>query len=632
MEPRNMPIGGVFADSKRLVVPIYQRTYEWTPERQIDTLMDYVEAKAEARLANEPARFLHYMGALLLIPRSGFVFGRIPVFDIVDGQQRITTFQIALAALRDLALERGEQSIADQIRPLLFNLDEASMVDKKTERFKLEPTRLDRQIFRDLLAKPLTELKEAYAEYFTQAGNLRKSGVSPPKPLVAWWYVRERAAEFVEEAGTPGLRLRALLEALLQDMHLIVITLAETDDAQVIFETLNFGGEPLAAMDLVRNDVFHRAARNNEDIEDLMDTGWAMFETSFWKERATQGRITKPRMDFFLANALAAETGKETLLNELYAAYKRYSTDRKYPNVEAELQVLRKHAPTYQALVSSEPGPMARLARALEVFDMRTAYPLVLALNVATSDEQTRGAVYRLIESYIVRRAICGLTPKNYNTIFLRLATIAREKMGSLEALGSAFAEYSGSSNLFPSDQDLRQAFETKQAYQNMPRPRIWYILRELEFVSRDKYDEVEGLKPDLEIEHILPQTWCEHWPLPDGSKAPPDLIYSLSDKQRAFVERRQSLIHVLGNLTLLTKPANLEVYNYAFEPEKKSRLRASLLRINQDVATETSWDEDAIIRRAQRLAELAIKIWPAPDAAEKSAALQSPLIVADEA
>ena len=136
-------------------MPIYQRTYEWTPERQIETLMDYVEAKAKGRLANEPARFLHYMGALLLIPRFGFVFGRIPVFDIVDGQQRITTFQIALAALRDLATERGEQSIADQIRPLLFNLDEASMQDKKAERFKLEPTRLDRAIFRDLTTKAL---------------------------------------------------------------------------------------------------------------------------------------------------------------------------------------------------------------------------------------------------------------------------------------------------------------------------------------------------------------------------------------------------------------------------------------------------------------------------------------------
>ena len=407
-------------------------------------------------------------------------------------------------------------------------------------------------------------------------------------------------------------------------MHLIVITIAESDDAQVIFETLNFGGEPLAAMDLVRNDVFHRAARNNENIEDLMDTGWSMFETQFWKEKATQGRITKPRMDFFLAHALAAETGKETLLNELYAAYKRYSSERNYPTVEAELQTLRKHAPTYQALVSSEAGPMARLAYALEVFDMRTAYPLVLALNAATSDEQAREAVYRLIESYIVRRAICGLTPKNYNTIFLRLATIARESGGSLEALRIAFAEYSGPSNLFPSDQDLREAFTMRPAYQNIPRPRLWYILRELEFASRDKYSEVEGLRSDLEIEHILPQTWYEHWPLPDGCSTPADLMYGLSDDQRAMVERRQALVHVLGNLTLLTKPANLEVLNYAFDPEKKARLRASLLRINQDVAAEPRWTEETIVRRAQRLAELAVNIWPAPHSTEIQATLES--------
>jgi hypothetical protein len=620
MEPRNMAIGGVFADSKRLVVPIYQRTYEWTPERQIETLVDYIEAKAEGRLAKEPAHFLHYMGALLLIPRSGFVFGSIPVFDIVDGQQRITTFQIALAALRDLAIERGEQSTADQIGPLLFNLDEASMQDKKTERFKIEPTRLDRAVFRDLMTRRLPELRQAYTSYFTKTGELRKTGVSPPK--LAWWYVRERAAEFMDETGSQqGLRLRALLQAMLQDMHVIVITLADTDDAQVIFETLNFGGEPLAAMDLVRNDVFHRAARNNENIEDLMDTGWAMFETPFWKEKATQGRITKPRMDFFLAHTLAAETGKETLLNELYAAYKRYSTAHNYPSVETELQTLRKHAPTYQSLVLAEPGPMGRLASVLDIFDMSTAYPLVLAVNATTSDTEVREAVYRLVESYVVRRAICGLTPKNYNTIFLGLATIARQSGGSLEALRLAFAEYSGSSNVFPSNEDLRQAFLTQPVYQNIPRRRLWYIFRELEFASRDKYSEVEGLKQDLEIEHILPQTWYEHWPLADGSKAPPDLTYGLSDEQRALVARRQGLIHTLGNLTLLTKPANIEVLNYAFDPEKKARLCASLLQMNQNVAEHAQWNEDTISKRSQCLAELSIKIWPAPNPANILAA-----------
>lgn len=618
MQPLNMPVGAVFRDTRRLVVPIYQRTYEWTSERQIATLLDHVEAKANARIAGQPAQFHHYMGALLLIPRSSFVFGRVPVVDIVDGQQRITTFQIALAALRDLAEERGEKAIADQIRPLLFNLDEASMENAKVERFKLEPTRYDRTLFQDLMSKPLHELRQLYAPHFTQAGSLRKTGEPPPKPLAAWWYIRERAAEYVSEGeGAPAMRLRALVDAMLSDMHLIVITLDENDDAQVIFETLNFGGEPLSAMDLVRNDVFHRAARNDEDVEDLMDTGWSMFETAFWKARVTQGRITKPRIDFFLAHALAAETGRETLLNELYAAYKRYVKERSYPTIEAELHTLRKHAPTYQALATEEPGPLARLAKALDVFDMRTAYPLVLAFSAASGDEAARVATFRLIESYIVRRAICGLTAKAYNVIFLRLATVARESGGSLDALRAAFEEYNGPSNRFPSDDELRSSIRSVQAYSQITKPRLRYILSELEFASRDGFDETEGMRPELQIEHILPQTWSEHWPLPDGAKAPADLFTGLSEEQHALVSARQNLVHTLGNLTLLTQPANLEVLNYAFDPHKKKRLRASLLRLNQDVAAEAQWDEAAIGRRANRLADVAERVWPSPKTVE---------------
>lgn len=79
------------------------------------------------------------------------------------------------------------------------------------------------------------------------------------------------------------------------------------------------------------------------------------------------------------------------------------------------------------------------------------------------------------------------------------------------------------------------------------------------------------------------------------------------------MIERRESLLHTLGNLTLLTKPANLEVLNYAFNPEKKARLRESLMRVNQDVAAEDEWDESAIGRRAVRLADVAIRIWPQP-------------------
>jgi len=96
-------------------------------------------------------------------------------------------------------------------------------------------------------------------------------------PLRAWAFLRTEAESFVNSAGTEKVaqRLNALSAAVLEDFRVIVITLDERDDAQVIFETLNSSGEPLAAMDLVRNDVFHRATRGGEDVEALMKGGGA---------------------------------------------------------------------------------------------------------------------------------------------------------------------------------------------------------------------------------------------------------------------------------------------------------------------------------------------------------------------
>ena len=94
-------IGDVLKDARRFIVPIYQRTYAWSRKRQLDKDFDAIESKARERLAGAATSYPHYMGAILLSPRGRFTFGEIPVFDIVDGQQRLSTYQLFLAALRD---------------------------------------------------------------------------------------------------------------------------------------------------------------------------------------------------------------------------------------------------------------------------------------------------------------------------------------------------------------------------------------------------------------------------------------------------------------------------------------------------------------------------------------------------
>ena len=246
MKAEPFQIGDLLKDPQRLIVPIYQRTYAWTRERQLERLFDSIESKARERLAGAGPAYPHYMGALLLSPRGKFTFGSIPVFDVVDGQQRLTTYQIFIAALRDTAKSIVEAALSDQLAPFLLNIDKRLMKEPKLERFKLQTSHYDRELFQDLLDLDRTALRKKYPAAFFKNGNIRESAEAP-LPLRAWWYFRDETEAFINETGDNerSLRLTALSAALLEDFRVIVITLDETDDAQVIFETLNSGGEPL---------------------------------------------------------------------------------------------------------------------------------------------------------------------------------------------------------------------------------------------------------------------------------------------------------------------------------------------------------------------------------------------------
>src|SRR5262249_30935402 len=313
------------------------------------------------RLHGSRSAFSHYMGALLVIPEGEAVFGRVQTFNIVDGQQRLTTFHLFYAAVRELAQTLGLGTVAHQVGDLLVHSDDTPMHDRANERYKLHPTAYDRALFRNLIDLDRESIRTKYPDFFYKKGTLREGDA--PLPLRAWWFFRDSAEEFISRAETAEQerRLIALSTALFEDFRLIVITLTKDDDAQVLFQHLNSGGEPLAAMDLVRNDVFHRASRHGEDVEKLMEDKWSAFEQPFWKEHDTQGRITKPRIDLFLAHSLTAQQGKDVSLSELYAEYKSFVADKKFASAADELQSLTRYVPVYRVLV--EPKGQTGLAR-----------------------------------------------------------------------------------------------------------------------------------------------------------------------------------------------------------------------------------------------------------------------------
>jgi hypothetical protein len=200
MKAEPLAVGKILSERQRFVVPIYQRTYSWTVKEQLAPLFAQLLDKAEERLSGGKVSFSHYMGALLVIPDADPVFGRIQTFNIVDGQQRLTTFHLLYAALRDIAREHEFSGIAQQISDLLLHGDQVPMLDRANERYKLQPTRYDRPLFRNLIDLDWKTIQEKYAEHFYKNGSIREG--TAPLPIKAYWFFWDAAEEFITD-GNP---------------------------------------------------------------------------------------------------------------------------------------------------------------------------------------------------------------------------------------------------------------------------------------------------------------------------------------------------------------------------------------------------------------------------------------------
>jgi hypothetical protein len=244
----------------------------------------------------------------------------------------------------------------------------------------------------------------------------------------------------------------------------------------------------------------------------------------------------------------------------------------------------------------------------MAVWQTTTVYPVAMQLGSDEVSRATRNSVSRLIYSYIVRRVLCGLTTANLNNVFQGLAAKFHQDGPSVEAFKAFFDGRDGDSVRFPNDRDLYDGIISKDAYDIAPQPRLVDILWELEEASRSTFAEKAERPTGLWVGHVLPRTWTPEWPFADGEYAPP---HGGTPQGAA----RESVIHTLGNLTLVTGRLNSSAGNKSFAEKKQKFAEHTGLFLNKWFATRDQWGEAEIRERGERLATFALTKWPFLDA-----------------
>lgn len=600
MKPDKSSVFELFQLPRRYVIPLYQRRYVWTKEKQWAPLWQDISRRAEAELADPQTVKPHFLGAVVLAQVK--TFGRdLPTFDVIDGQQRLTTFQLFLAAFRDVVGEINPDVYKELAR---VTTNDASLKEPHHS-YKVWPTLFDQSGFMQALAPGGAD----DAERLVRAAE--KAFEHVPNTVAAYAYFAGELRAWLAAGQQPADRADALLTALTRHLQVVTIDLEDGDDPQVIFETLNARGEPLQPADLVRNHIFSSASARGEDTQRLFNTYWKDFDEdgSFWREQESRGRFVRDRLTWFLVAFLTVKLEDDVSDSMIFDAFKRWWGSRGNETAESGLKELQRSAQVYVSIVQApydtRAGVLRRRLAALEVTSMT---PLLLHL---VAEVELKGAALDAIlhdlESFLVRRFMLGLGGQNYNLLFLRLLKAVRHLTEPAEIhaqLLDSLSRGKGESVRWPQDAEVIDALKTLPAYRKWKPRGVGMLLEAVDLqLTTDKQERLLIAGP-LSVEHVLPQKW-QLWPAPVAPEGVTDPV-----------GWRNALLHTLGNLTLTTQKLNSSVSNGVYATKRAALAQHSSLRLNTLFQTQQTWDEDVIQRRSGELAGIIVSIWRGPDVA----------------
>jgi uncharacterized protein with ParB-like and HNH nuclease domain/predicted transport protein len=564
MKAIDSPFTKIINGTSQFIIPVFQRDYTWDAETQCAQL--WRDVLRAARTGGEHG---HFLGSIVYVATGDSLAG-FTRWLLIDGQQRLTTLTLLLAALRDHI--RDTKWVGGENDPTPKRIDAYFLRNVQEEgdrEQKLVLRRHDQATLRALL-----DGKE-----FPQAGtdNVRDN----------YNYFREQLT-----GVDPGDVYRGVTRLVIVDVALD----RQTDDPQLIFESLNSTGVDLSQSDLIRNFILMRLPEKEQT--DLYETYWSKIEALFKGSEWTFDAFARDYV------ALKTQASKQEKAAKIYYAFRDFfpALKDKSGGLQQALADMMRHARHYAAFsigrdVAGERG------RALAEIRRHVDVPAILVMQLlehrdhlnALSEGELLEAL-SLIESYTVRRAICGYQTRSYWQIFANLAYALGQKH-PLQDLKVALARQHENYR-FPSGEEFERQLKEADLYGL----RICrHLLEGLEnFGTKEPTDT-----SSYSIEHVMPQSerlrrgWRE----------------MLGENWK---EVQKNWLHRLGNLTLTGY--NSTYSDREFEEKKtiEGGFADSSVRLNKFIREQPVWTEKEMTARTNDLAKRALKVWP-PLVVEKS-------------
>lgn len=580
-------IKSFLSSSSQYIIPFFQRSYVWKidnwSELWENILEEYIEIKENPNTTSE-----HFIGTIIIKQLLSTQVGASE-YELIDGQQRLTSICLLLKAFHD-AIE--EDSAKKWINNFLRFEDSYG-----NEKIRIVHSKVDSDFFQKIIMGKdnNNELWEQFKNIKTE--DFEKRIDQENRIIGAYLYFRRR---IVNDCDINNVR--AYINVVIERLPIIHMALNAEDDVQQIFDTINSLGVKLTTAELLKNLLYSKKA-----VIDLYNDCWnSIFEADedlieFWNRERTSGRVRRTTVELFLYSYLVILKESSVKLESLFKEFKNYIKEMSDDELASFAKEIKSYALVYQELPDGENLSEIsfvehdkRFFHVIREFEITTIFPLILYIFKEVSDITERVKILNVLESYLTRRTICKLTTKNYNNLFLSLlADVKKMEKITSENINTILLGFKEDTNRFPDDYEFKKAFHAATLINKYSREVLYCIA--LFQLNNDFTDNPKLNINGFSVEHMMPKKWRNQWHnLPEGVDE---------------ISRDYKLL-TLGNLTLVKGKLNSSMRDSGWDRKMESLRKFSTLRQTTDYLGKPDWNETEITFRAENLFTSALHIW----------------------